>query len=272
LGQPGDSFELLDKRGEHFHAADYAREFGPFLWTYVVGFGAFVETLLLVEPGIQSLRAARDFVKAFRVPAAALVPEGWKTRFPDGDWATCNATQIGRACEAQPVRFDKACQAVKTLELAFARASSPILHGIDIYRFIQLRPAIFVLRDLDDKGRALLRRNNLTPEEQTLFDGLVQRLCPADGRDEELNRREKAKAFLFQAADGYAMTWVNAKAIKKYLREGGVSLVRIEILTDRTDKGRMTGKKNCNTSESFFVALDEERLRLLNEARVSNTG
>jgi hypothetical protein len=271
VAQPIDSLDLLDRRGDGFHASSYIHEFAPYLWTYVAGYPLLVETFFLVEDGFANIRSVRDYIKGLRAPAVGLILPSWKARFPEGDWSSCNAMQIEHACQGTPLRFDKACQAVKALELAFAKAAAPTLRNIDFYKIVQLRPAIFVLRDLDDKGKALLRRNNLTSAEQALFDGLVDRLCPADGRDEEFNRRAKANAFLSQAADGYAMTYANAKLIKKYLAEVSAGRVRIGILQDRTDEGRMTKKKMCNTSETLFVSLDNEQIKILDEVRGAKT-
>jgi hypothetical protein len=271
VAEPIDIFELLDRRGEGFHSATYIREFAPYLWTYIAGYPLLVESFYLVEPGFSNVRAAKDYIKGLRTRAVGLISQGWRTRFPSGDWSGCNAMQIEQACNGNPLRLDKACLALKSLELAFSKAEAPELRNLDFYKFVQLRPAIFTLRELDDKGRALLRRNNLTPSEQVQYETLVRRLCPPDGRDEELDRPEKAKTFLSQAADGYGMTWINAKLIKKYLVEVNAGLVRVGILTDRTDQGRMVKKKTCNPSENNFVSLDGEQIKLLAELNASKT-
>ena len=55
------------------------------------------------------------------IRALGTIPPGWKARFSDkSEWDKCNGEQIKAACVGKALRFDKACIAIRTLEIAFS--------------------------------------------------------------------------------------------------------------------------------------------------------
>ncbi len=70
------------------------------------------------------------------------------------------SAKIKDACVGKALRFDKACIAVKSLDLVFSETGTPVIRNLDVYEFLSLRPAVFVLRNLDAKAEALLRGEN----------------------------------------------------------------------------------------------------------------
>jgi hypothetical protein len=260
---PADILSILDAQGEDFQPEVYLEHFAPYHWTYVAGYGALLDELLVAESGFRDIKAVVDYVKGQRGRAIGLVPKSWRERFPRGSWEDCNGSQILKASGGQPMRLDKVCQGIKSLEFAFTGAVNPSLRELDIYQFIRLRPAIYVLRDLDAKQKSLLQATRLNVVDEMIYKALIEKVCAVRKRAPTDDIVKQARSFLALAADGYATTWNNAQFIRRCLKEVGYGHVVVEVMQGRTDGGRKVGQKGCNTAESLFVSLDEERMAIL---------
>ena len=262
-----DALSLLDTQEEGFDPYSYLDTFGGYRWTYIVGYREILDKLLLAEDDFRRLRALKDYVKGLRGRAIDTVPFAWKELYPEGDWEHFNETQMHAAFDGEPMRFDKALLALSTLDLAVKSSRSSEFRQLDIYSLVRLRPAIYVLRSLDDKARAFLTRNKPTDLEADLFKQLIYQLCPPGLAYVRTNREVAATKFLLWVALGYGMTWRNATIICKFINdlEIGTNRAMIASLQDRTDGGTMKGKKSCNLGEDAFVGLDANGLAALTE-------
>jgi hypothetical protein len=263
---PADILSILDAQGEDFQLEVYLERFAPYHWTYLAGYGALLDVLLLAEHGFRDIKAVVDYVKGQRGRAIGLVPDSWRERFPRGSWGDCNGSQIVKASGGQAMRLDKVCQGIKSLEFAFAGAVNPLLRELDIYRFIRLRPAIYVLRELDAKQKSLLQAIRLNVVDEEIYKALIEKVCAVRKKAPTDEIVKQARSFLALAADGYAITWNNAQLIRRCLKEAGYGHVVVVAMQGRTDGGRKVGQKSCNTAESLFVSLDEEHMAILRKA------
>jgi hypothetical protein len=243
----------------------YFEKFAEFRWTYIAGYRELLHTFLLVETGFNSSSAVNELIIGERVRAITTIPQSLRNVWTEGDWTRCDRAQILRACKTEPLRFDRACQAIQALAIAYRSAIAPELRNLPIFSFINLHPATFVLRDLDERVVAFLKRTRLTSREEKLFRTLVREICPKDGRNKELGRSERAVKFLAVAAQGHGMTWPNAICVRDFLVSKKIGWARVEMLTDRSDGGKMIGKKSCNSAESVFISLPDEKLKNLAE-------
>jgi hypothetical protein len=266
---PADILSILDAQGEDFQVEVYLEHFAPYHWTYLAGYGALLDVLLLAEHGFRDIKAVVDYVKGQRGRAIGLVPDSWRGRFPRGSWGDCNGSQIVKASSGQALRLDKLCQGIKSLEFAFAGAVNLSLRELDIYRFVRLQPAIYVLRDLDAKQKSLLQATRLNGVDEKIYKTLIDKVCAVRKKAATDDVIKQARSFLALAADGYAITWNNAQLIRRSLKEAGYGHVIVTAMQDRTDGGRKVGQKGCNTAESLFVSLDDEHMAILRKVAPS---
>jgi hypothetical protein len=246
--------ELLDRYDGFDHAA-FVKTFGPYLWTYIGGFQELVDLFETIHGADLDRESIADHLKGWRKPVIKSLPQGWKDCFqhPSASWHNLRLEQIDRAFAGEAMRFDRACQVIKTLELAFANTKEPVLHNLDFYRFITLRPAVFVLKKLTSAAKAWLENGG-----DQRFDNLVGALC-----GDKTTRAAGARLFLSYAAAGKGMTLDNALLIKAHMemradhdkaRLSKLGAVEIGTLTKR---GR---HDHCNKVESIFVRLDSTKL------------
>ena len=269
---PTDILGLLDAQGEDFQPEIYLEKFAPWHWTYAAGYPALMTTLLAAEEGFRDGKGVFDYVKGQRSRALGRIPKAWQDQFPARGWGDCNGTQIAKAAGGDALCLDKACQAIRSLELAFAGATNPALNALDFYRFVRLRPAIYVLRDLDSKQKSLLQATRLHADEEKIYHDLVQKICALRREPPTAAIIKKAKSFLALTAEGRGITWSNAQFIKAFLHDARFGHITISAMRDRTDSGRKVSQKECNTAEPLFVSLEEElaaALRRIKPARTS---
>ena len=173
---------------------------------------------------------------------------------------------VSECATVTQLRFDRACIAIKSLETAFTAASSPILKNVDVYEFLKLRPAVFVLKNLDHNSETILADAQLDPAQQAKRDALIRELTPADGHDAKLNREVEGARFLKEVANGYGITFQNATKIADFIHGWGAPLPLIGPLESRANK--VAGKKmqlRCNAHEAPFLSLDPSKLRRLQQ-------
>jgi hypothetical protein len=269
---PSDILGLLDAQGGDFQPDIYLEKFAPWHWTYAAGYPALMTTLLAAEEGFRDDKGVFDYVKGQRSRALGRIPKTWKDQFPTRGWSDCNGSQIAKAAGGDALCLDKACLAIRSLELAFAGATNSALNTLDFYRYVRLRPAIYVLRDLDSKQKSLLQATRLHADEEKIYHDLIQRICALRPEPPAAAITKKAKSFLAMATEGRGITWNNAQLIKGFLHEARFGHVTIATMQDRTDGGRKVSQKECNTAEPLFVSLDEElaaALRRIKPARTS---
>jgi hypothetical protein len=255
---PTDILSLLDAQGGDFQPDAYLEKFAPWHWTYVAGYPLLLTTLLAAEEGFRDDKGVFEYVKGQRSRAVGRIPQAWQDQFPTRGWGECNVSQIAMAAKGAAVCLDKACQAIRSLELAFAGATNPALNELDFYQFVRLRPAIYVLRDLDSKQKSLLQATRLNADEEKIYSDLVQKICALREEAPTAATTKKAKSFLALAAEGRGITLKNAQLINAFLHEARFGHVTVVAMADRTDGGRKVSEKECNSAESLFVALDEE--------------
>jgi Pentapeptide repeats (8 copies) len=259
---PNDGFSLFDD----FLPYNYIENFAPFLWTHIAGYPSLIELFRFAER-LPSTRNVKEHVEVQRLSAVNNIPDGWKMRFERGDWNKCSTSQIKDACIGNAMRFDKACIAMKALELAFVNAESARLRDLNIYDFLSLRPAVFVLSEMEDRARAFLYGQDLGSAEKSQRVALISRLSPRDGYDAELHRARAGERFLAEVAEGFGITFQNAAVIADFLFESGFAKPSVKALGDRTNRGRMKKEKRCNAFENAFVSPRAATLNVSREFR-----
>jgi hypothetical protein len=266
MGQPDDSVALVKDQPEGFDAKAYLAEFGEYRWTYVVGLKEILRTSLLRNL-FPTLRAAQRMVEGQTAMAASHISDRWKESLAGGHWHDCGPTQFQDAWNGRPLRFDKACLVVKALELALERQDKTgRLDGLDIYQFIRLVPAVFVLRNLDEWQFLVRYPHRMKDHEIEFLTALKQKLPPVAKGVPEGRLHGPAHLFLSQAIKGFGITWRNAVIIRNsFERELGVQ-AEIQTLSDRSDGGRKTNLKKCNECEGPFVGLNKQQLDELTTA------
>jgi hypothetical protein len=254
-------FDLLDLPGGLVGPQTYVNQFAGYRWTRIVGYPNLVEFFHSHDERFPTIRALKEHIAGQRQVALGSVPAGWVEKFEDGaNWNECTRQQIMEACVAGALRFDKACIAIKTLELVFTSSRSEVLSALDIYKFIKLRPAIYYLTELDPRTLAFLDGGNLTEEEKGLQRALIESLSPKDNHDNDLERPTAGRAFLKEIAAGFTATYPNVMRIAEFIGEQQWPKPRIAALQSRTDPMRRVRKLRCNAFEGPFVALAEEQL------------
>ncbi|MCB1536266.1 MAG: hypothetical protein KDJ44_16505 [Rhodoblastus sp.] len=233
------TFLRLVDVGRDIDLTYFAKAFAPYERGYVSGAKELLSLFALAHPKGYSREAMASVIAGWHEIAVVEVPDDWKRLFKaDAHWDMVKPQDIVRACAGHLVRFDRACQTIKALELAFRHSARPGLAQIDVAKFLRIRPAIYSF--VAQEPRAWLHGpNNCT-------DPLVKEL--SGGRSEATER--KAKKFLREAAAGGAMTLTNATRIQSFLRDAGVDNAAFKPIENRN-------VKSCS-HESCFVHLSAE--------------
>ena len=262
MSAPTDILALLDDRqGDDFQTKPYFEHFAPYFYTYIVGFGALVDTLVAAAE-LPNFKSVLRYVSGQSELAACRIPPAWKQSFTSKEWDGCTEAQITKAFQGEPLRLDKACLAIKSLELAFAGAAPTFANSNDIYASVCLRPAIYVLRGLEADEVAFLKAKRLNPENQILHCELAKRISAQSHEKPAATVLKRAKSFLSETADGYPISYPNARLIRDFFRQQDRNHISITAIEDRTDGGKLV-QKRCNGFESAFVtrapkALDSQ--------------
>jgi hypothetical protein len=266
--------EIIDlfEANDDFEWSTYVREFAPYRWTYIAGFAELISLLHTTEPEFSDVSSVVDYLTGLRLSGVRRVPNAWKQSFTGGYWSNCGADQIELACSGAPLRFDRACQAIKTLEFAFSKATMPVPQNLNIYNFIRLRPAIYVLEDMPARCQSLLRGKE--PGQRAAND-LASKLFLSPLYVNDPSSVDHMSAFLSGAADGFAMTWANAKRTTDFVEDVSGTRVRIEGLrrrksvtqNDREGRFGRMGRKMCNPWERPFITIHSEPSPLFPELR-----
>jgi hypothetical protein len=232
-----DTFKLLDEP-DGFDRAVYAATFGPYLRTYAAGYKELVRLFHLAHPKSFKLESLYAVIAGWHMVAAQNVPAEWRQQFDkDAYWDKFKPEAIFKACRGERLRFDRACQSIKALELAFKYSALSGLQAIDVCSFVRLRPAIYSLAD--PEARAWLEHGG-----DPIHEDLVKELCA--GRKESIAR--KAGPFLKQVARGRTVTHVNAMRIRAHLKVAGYKTATFSAIISRA------GERPC-PDESCFVTL-----------------
>jgi hypothetical protein len=264
VGAPSSSIALLVER-EGFDAEQYFRHFGPYHWTYLAGYRELLHLFALAEDFTPE--EAAEFVKGLHLRAVRDVPNSWKAPFNKASaWDACHPGHVGIACQGGPLRFDRACQALKALE--FALRYSTRLAATSVYDCVSLHPAMYVVRGLNDLAKGTLMKAG--PHQ----DELITRLY---GRKADEPMQAAAVKFLLEVMKGDAVTYRNAEVICSHLHEREPKFakgVTVGTLLNRGDdernrKRKEKMKKECNPAERPFIAPSDESLRRLAQQRAA---
>jgi hypothetical protein len=264
---PDSSLSLLVKR-KGFDGALYVSNFGAYSWTYIAGYRELLNLWALAEKF--TLQEATEFIKGLYLKAISEVPVAWQNPFENrkgADWARCHPSQIELASKGGPLRFDRACQAIKALELMLKFSSNSVLKKLDLYEYISLRPAIYVLRGLSPAAKTWLGTDGNNQI------SLLKELC---GRDDDV-MRAKARSFLDEVSGGFAATGQNADLILCHMREHdrrlaqGVTVAQMSHRGDdeRFRRDRMKLAKTCSTTELPFISPPRELEELWKRMRAT---
>jgi hypothetical protein len=253
LSIPTDILDLLDhQQGDDFQSKYYLEHFAPYFYTYIVGYAALVDTMVVASE-LPNHKSVLRYVSGQSELAACRIPPAWKKTFDSKEWDGCTEAQVTKAFEGEALRLDKACLTIKSLELAFAGALPAFLSQGEFYRSICLRPAVYVLRGLEADEIALLKAKRLKAESQKLHCDLAKRVCGQSHEKPVPALIRRAKSFLSETADGYPITYPNARLIRDFFREQGCAHISITTIEDRTDDGKLVYKR-CNEFETVFVS------------------
>jgi hypothetical protein len=266
MGQPEDSVALVKDQPEGFDAKAYLTEFGMYRWTYVVGLKEILRTSLLRNL-FPTLRAAQRMVEAQTAVAPSRISDGWKKPLATGHWHDCGPAQFQDAWNGRPLRFDKACLVIKALELALARQDQTgRLGDLDIYQFVRLVPAVFVLRNLEEWQFLMRYPHRMKEYENDFLAALKQKLPPMQRSTPEGRIHGPGHLFLSHAIKGFGITWRNAVIIRDSFEQELSVPAEIQMLTNRSDGGLKTNMKKCNEREGPFVGLTKQQLDELTAA------
>jgi hypothetical protein len=252
LSVPTDILALLDDQGDDFQSKHYLEHFAPYFYTYVVGYSALIDAMIAATE-FRNHKSVLRYVSGQSELAACRIPPAWKKAFDSKEWDGCTEAQVAKAFDGEALRLDKACLAIKSLELAFAGALPSFLIQGEFYRSICLRPAVYALRGLEADEIALLKPKRLKPESQKLHCDLAKRVSAQSHEKPGPGLIKRAKSFLSATADGYPVTYPNARLIRDFFREQGCVHISITAIEDRTDGGNLTHKR-CNEFEATFVS------------------
>ncbi len=242
--------------------ARYIRHFAAFDWTYTAGVHEVVAHFPIWNPGLPTLVAAKEFVKGFRGQALLNVSPEWRKAMDQGNWTQCNQQKISIAALPGALRFDKGSIAVLAVDLALQAlriAPGTKVPEFDLYEFISLRPAIFVIDGLREREKALLKNDRLINGDVRYYQRLRNKFAFADANGNapgEDSAETKASRFLNAVADGYGMTHHNAVIIRDYFAEIGLGNLTIRLLDGRNDGGRMVRAKSPNAYEPVHITVD----------------
>jgi hypothetical protein len=263
INAPVSSISLLVER-EGFDVDHYLRKFGPYYWTYIAGYRELLSLFALAENF--TVPEATEFVKGLHMKAVSVVPKEWKISFKGAEWNKCHPDQIMIAGKGGPLRFDRACQAIKALELAVAYSRHPVIEALPFYDCVMLHPAMYAVRDLNYLAKSWLANGGDKHKD------LIGKLCR---REPDGATEIGAKVFLSDVAKGFAITGANADLIWGYMRECGRSIwegSKVGMLQNRGDdertaKAREKSNKKCSSSELPFVAPPDALVKFLERNR-----
>ena len=253
LNIPTDILDLIDdQQGDDFQSKHYLEHFAPYFYTYIVGYAALVDNMVVASE-LPNHKSVLRYVSGQSELAACRIPPAWKRTFDSKEWDGCTEAQVTKAFEGEALRLDKACLTIKSLELAFAGALPCFLAETEFYRRLCLRPAVYVLRGLEADEIAVLKPKRLKAEGQKLHCDLARRVCGQSHEKPGPGLIKRAKSFLSVTADGYPVTYPNARLIRDFFQEQGCAHISITAIEDRTDDGKLLHKR-CNEFEAAFVS------------------
>jgi hypothetical protein len=270
LKAPTDIFGLFDTQSPDFKPEIYLEHFAAYRWTYVAGFPALIHAMLQAGEGFGERKDVLEYIVGQRGRAIGLLPARWKSIFKDGDWDDFNGAQVQSASKGEPLRLDKACYCILSAELALRGVFNQSLRDLGLYRFVRLRPAVYVLGDLDARQRSLLQPTTLNEEDKELYKKLVEEIC-ALSPEPVAKVEDKAKSFLAVASQGAGMTLPNARLLKRFFDNAGYGYVSVRAMPDRTNAGQNIGAKNCNTAEANFIGIEDDFTAELRKVRRPST-
>ncbi|TXG96743.1 MAG: hypothetical protein E6R08_08665 [Nevskiaceae bacterium] len=251
MHEPSDIFDLLAEQGDHFDQSAYLANFAPYFYTYVVGYRTLVQKLLVAEDAFRNPKSALRYVSGQSELAIGRIPPSWKSRFESRDWNECSEAPILKAYAGEPLRLDKACLAIKSLQLAFAGAVPAYAAQHDLYAELRLSPAIYVLRDIQAPEKEVLQPSR-TKSASPQHAKLLKSICANSSERQDAALINKAKSCIAMVADGYPTTYASARFIRDFfLSEIKCDHLSIVPIPDRTDGGKI--EKHCNSAELSFV-------------------
>jgi hypothetical protein len=260
---PADPTPLIDLQCQTYKVEQFLDEYAAHAWCHLSGIRELVHTLVLCDR-YPNERAGLAQVIAVIAEAISEIPEAWKACHRDGIWGNCAPRQVQNAFDGLPLCFDKACQVVKALEVAFRRAQAPELRTFDIYKIVSLRPAIFVLERHNGRGSEFLKNLELKGSRLRSYEELVQKLCVADSGHNEQDQKNRCVEFLALVADGHCMTRYNANIVKDHLIEAKIATPRVAARRQRKKSLLRRPKLDVSTCpESMLISLDPQRREML---------
>jgi len=260
---PADPTPLIDLQCQTYKVEQFLDEYAAHAWCHLSGIRELVHTLVLCDH-YPDERAGLAQVIAVIAEAISEIPEEWKACHRDGIWGNCAPRQVQNAFDGLPLCFDKACQVVKALEVAFRRAQAPELRAFDIYKIVSLRPAIFVLERHNGRGSEFLKNLELKGSRLRSYEELVQKLCVADSGHKEQDQKSRCVEFLVLVADGHCMTRYNANIVRDHLIEAKIATPRVAAKRHRKKSLLRRSRLDVsNCPESMLISLDRQRREIL---------
>ena len=207
MPRPSNPLSLVRTQTDSFPFPGWDVNFAPYRWFYL---GNFKEIL----SGVNIWTGSQ--IKIGSSYAIPNVPQSWTNVFQHGNWDSLSYVQIKNAMSTAPMRFDKACLCILSVEY-FARMFREIN---DIYGVAEIRPAIFKVDNLREAMTAMTEKQ----------------------RDYLCLSISQSRRLIDDMASGCPVTEHTAINVVNTLREMGFHYVYIRMITDRTDKGRQRFK------------------------------
>lgn len=222
---------------------EWEGNFAGYKWFYAAGWR---------EVWIRS-KLSVDTVKQYRRTAVRNAPATWKKTWSKGEWGSLSGPQVDHAAERRPMRYDKACLAILTLELAMQGEDSvkaQMGESIDIYDYISLRPAVFKIDGFDAHLLSKICSDTRKINGLSLIDALrISVLYPYN----DLRVFERL-------IEGYSVTEYFAESAVKFLDANGYHGLKVRQIRDRTDGGCMVKRKKPNQDEAVVIEFQGQRV------------
>jgi hypothetical protein len=247
-----DNQELASTRlvdgPQDFDLADYGKRFGYLNRTYVAGVKPLVEVFYLAHPkGFERDRLV-SVIAGWHLVACNYIPAAWREAVESVHWDRVKFNDVAGILRGGISRYDRACQTVIALELAFRYSSIPALQTFDVRRFVQLRPALYRFPDPDTAGWFAHGKDE---HHEKLVRALV------GGRTASV---AKARSFLREAGQGRTMTHRSAVLLGEHARQAGCKKPSFITIATRS------APQHC-VAENCFLGIAEEVAEAFNAER-----
>lgn len=174
--------------------------------------------------------------------------EDFHTIWPKGDFSGTTLAQFQTSFESQPQRLDKALVAVSSMR-GFLAAMKV---DINLFDWIRIRPAIYVIDGLNVHGLHLLE--TFCPQTYQDLLSVLKHITNQSFQGGVTVLDGAVRAQLFSIAQRQPVTYFTASLIYKLLEKYNAATgLQIRAAQNRPEIKKMTGRMACSTDERICV-------------------